>query len=154
MKFERSTTPHRLVLLQLRKRWIILTRHTVPTLPTSFFWLWLGIHMLLSRLAFLEDPGVEAYLGLQEREGRASSQSQSLVFHPAEVLEQQGTWKIWWCHQQTCFGLRGQLNLDCIWGTWLSVVDWHMLRADTVLANLFKARPCIVSDLIYIRWAL
>lgn len=110
------TTSYRLLLLQLGNWCIILTRNTVLTLSTSMFCLWLCIHMLLSRLVFLEVPGEEAYLALQGREGRASSQSQSLLFHPAGGLEQQGTWKIWWCHQQTCFGLRGQLNLNWYFG--------------------------------------
>lgn len=50
--------------------------------------------MLLIRIVFLDEPGVEAYLGLQEREGRASSLSQSLLLHLAGVLEQQETWMI------------------------------------------------------------
>lgn len=53
-----------------------------------------------------------AYLGQPGREGRASSQSQSLAFRWAAARGQRGTWPIWWCRRQTCFGLPWQLDLD------------------------------------------
>lgn len=57
---------------------------------------------------------VRSLLYLTQPESRANGHPHSASCRLETEHGQQGRWRIWWCHQQTCFGAQRQLYLGLV----------------------------------------
>lgn len=77
---------------------------------------WLGARPLVGGSSAVMPVGSLLYL--TQPESRATGRPRSAACCPERERGQRGRWRIWWCHQRTCFGALRQLylGLATIWG--------------------------------------